>query len=638
MENYRNISNGRNSEKVTKIKPENKTAKPSSNKISKCIETNSLNHFESSSTKPKIISNDSQLIPMEIFATTNTDANFTYNTLLLYLWSSTDSEVLPSKVFDLPDIKGSMPIEKEPRGNSFDVDNRCNLKSNNFHYDVFDIKSMYSSERDHKVEELKDTDVTNNLPTIKSNISILDYFSITNNSESDVDRNDDTNSENKEIESIYSETLPEKALQATNSANGGYELLDDLLFRSFTIQPSTMMGRTLDDTGKLFLQYFQIEVSRLVTVGTQKTNYFLLTYFKMSEEPAISHSLAAWGGYYLLGAESNHQVQYHLKEGNKLIQQFLKSKRSLSKQDYFMLICFYLVQLGTNACTGEVSEWKIMFDNIRLIIEKFGGIKNLCEAFNYSNDIKFFLLTFGYHDIMSSNCALTGTAFPVEDYRAIHKQGAIDYGVDPLHGCNHEIYLLLGELMNLKVRVNDYQKQMDLYSSEDNFEKYEYTKLLKLNLVETKVKEISDRFADAKPNNYLLKLTGDDFELHLKVYDLYTLSSKMYCMTYIQQIPPVASDIQILVIKVLKLIKELRNTRMNIILCFPLLMCGISSVSAIDRMHMESVIVSLISAPIDNISKALIITKEAWKRNPQGNLIIDWADICDDFGWSFSPC
>lgn len=616
-----------------------KKSKKSPFKIKK-IDIDSSNHLDTTSpTKSSFLAN-SQLIPLDIFATP--EASFTYNTLARYLSTSTESITSPQ--FDLS--------EPHPTQRNINLDYNRDISKFNLHYDIFDIRSLSSFERNHKIEEVKD-DANGSqlsLSSIKSNMSISDFFCNDNNeieatyspnlspqplikNTPSVDENNDNN-DNKE--SIYCETLSPQSL-ITNSPASLDDLLDDLLFTSFTIQPSSMIGRSLDETGKLFLQYYQIEVCRFITVGAQKSNYFLLTYLKMSDEPAISHSLAAFGGYYLSGSVVNPQVKYHLQQGNKLIRQFLKSRVTLSKQDYLMLLCFYSVQLGANVCSGDVSQWKIMFDNIKSIIQKFGGVRRLLQEFNYSNDIKFFLHSFGYHDIMSSDSTLTGTVFPVEEYRVIQEDGTSDYGVDPLHGCNHAIYLLLGELMNLKIEIKNYNEQMELYSLENNTEMYQHTKLLKLKLIDTKVSEINSQFAEAKPNDYLLNLTGDDSEMHLKIYDLYTIAAKMYCLTYIQQIPPTGHQIQMLLTEGLKLFEELVNTKMNIILCFPLLMLGISSVGSIDRMHIESMFTSLMPIPINNIGRSLTITREAWKRNPHGDLIIDWADICEDFGWSLSP-
>lgn len=539
-----------------------------------------------------------------------------------------------------------------PRFNQQQFDNTTfNKLDPNLNFDLFDTKSTYSYERDSKGEELRISDNAHmTLPSIDSRISISDFFNVSNTGISDV--SDDDN-DVKIIE--YNESEPKirdmKIMELTDSDDDKIEdsysistittshpeeLLDDMLFRNFAIQPSRYSGITLDETGKMFLQYFQIEVSKLVTVGIQKSNYFLLTYLKMSDEPAISHSLAAWGGYYLSGSKVNEQVQFHLMQGQSYIKKFIRSKKNLTKRDYMILMCFYLIQLGMNVCSGETFEWKVMFDHVKDIIIKFGGINKMCREFGNSNDIKFFLKTFGYHDIMSSHGSIDGTTFQADDYRLMNR--AFEYEVDPLYGCNQEIYLILGELMNLKIEIKKYQSIMDLHLKQGNIDKYEYFKIAKLRLVENEAQKLYRKLEDAKPDNDLLKLTGEDFNLHLKIYELYALSAKMYCMAYIQQIPPNSAQVQLTLVKGLKLIKELSHTKMNIILCFPLLLCGMSSVGYIDRVNVEQVFLSLLSTPIDNLGKALTITKEAWKRNPHGNLIIDWADICDEFGWAFCPC
>jgi hypothetical protein len=416
--------------------------------------------------------------------------------------------------------------------------------------------------------------------------------------------------------------------------------MDEMIWPTPSLQPSLSPVPFLDPLGRSFINYFQSKVVNMVTVGMEKNNYLIHTYYKLMQQPAIAHALAAWGGYYVRGSVEDDQVKFHINQSLKCIKTFVTSKERFDQHDNLLLLSFYMILLAIRVCTGDVHNWKIMHNKAREVINNAGGIEKFCNDLNRSNDIKFLLSSFQYHDVMSSSCSKHGTVFSLDEYQKIfpEDEDVKLFGVDPLQGCNQQVYLLLGELMSIKARVYSTMDYLDVLVSEGARENYHSLKMANLRFIEEKLGSIEPTLVSLRPNTIQLDMTESEYILHEKVCQLYILVCRLYSTTYIKQIPPKSYEIQKLLVETIRYVDELIDTKMNIILCFPLLMCGISSVGKFDREMMEMRFIRLTPTPIANMNKALAITKEAWKRNPTGDFVIDWADICQEFNWEFSPC
>lgn len=87
-----------------------------------------------------------------------------------------------------------------------------------------------------------------------------------------------------------------------------------------------------------------------------------------------------------------------------------------------------------------------------MLIRSFGGLARVSEMFNHSNDIKWLISHFQFHDIVSSHALLRGTMYPIEEYQAVLPEDP-NYGIDPLQGIAAPVYYLIGEVGNLKVQL-----------------------------------------------------------------------------------------------------------------------------------------------------------------------------------------
>jgi len=416
--------------------------------------------------------------------------------------------------------------------------------------------------------------------------------------------------------------------------------MDEFLWSTPSVPPPLSPVPFLDPLGRSFINYFQSKVVNMVTVGMEKNNYLIHTYYKLMQQPAIAYALAAWGGYYLRGSADDDHVKFHLNQSLRCIKTFVSSRHTFDQHDNLLLLSFYMILLAIRVCTGDVHNWKVMHNKAREVIVNAGGIERFCNDLNRSNDIKFLLSSFQYHDVMSSSCSKHGTVFSLDEYQKIFPDDddVKLFGVDPLQGCNQQVYLLLGELMSIKAQVYSTLHYLDVLISEGARDNYHSLKMANMRFIEDKLSSIEPTLLSLRPNKIQLDMTESEYELHEMVCQLYILVCRLYSCTYIKQIPPKSYEIQRLLVETTRYVDELIDTKMNIILCFPLLMCGISSVGKFDREMMEMRFIRLAPTPIANMNKALAITKEAWKRNPNGDFVIDWADICQEFNWEFSPC
>lgn len=472
------------------------------------------------------------------------------------------------------------------------------------------------------------------------------------------------------------------------------------------ISPSSSFSLFLDEPGMVYLNFFENNVANMISISPRSSNYFLKTFFSTSiTNEIISNALAAWGAlFYSKNAELGI-VNHYFNKAKSLV-----NENPTDKYDYFITLTFYLISMGVQVCSGDTKNWYIIFNKCVALLKRYGGVVKFLHDFNYSNDCKFLIATFQFHDVMSSETLANGTTCSMNSYNDLFKINRVlesdNYGIDPYQGCIQPIYLLMGEIMNTYVDIkakskvlleklntfdildtsevdfptSDSRSQDDLVDSHRN-SSYELSNFASNNLnthdfstfessipniepqpsnkpsnnetsltldtlrlnhfknVDEKYFELKNKISCCNPIESQLQhlSTVEERNLHMKLFELYKITCEMYLLLYIRQTQPISTEIQNHLLNSFTLIEELSNSNLIGSLNMSLLICGISCCNRYDRMKLKRLIDFVYSKyRVGNVKRIRDIVEESWRRNLNGNICIDWLEICNDYGWKLS--
>lgn len=406
----------------------------------------------------------------------------------------------------------------------------------------------------------------------------------------------------------------------------------------------------LDSKGVSFVRHFESQVSNALTVSPSTSNYFSKTFLLLATvDESIGHAIASWGAFYV--HQYHHvDVQRHLFRAMSLVAERFPHGSKVSTYDYFTLLCFHLIVLGFYVCQGDVDQWWTCFQKCAELVQRAGGLRKLCMHLEYSNDIKFLVSNFFYHDVLSSHAFLHGPAFSLKDYQEVFEPGYYDnsYGIDPLQGCMNPVYMLLAEELEVRCAMRTRRERLESLLNEELgaeddpsvLQEFELMRTLYLEYCEMVIRQIEDQIADCLIDELLLeKCNDEEVRIHVQIFAVFKLFCKVYWVLFIKGTPPLANESQLLFIQLMDKIDSLIDTRMIVVLCLPLLGAGTLCYTTHDRRRMEDMFHKVINrCPIHNVHRAWVVVQEIWKRNPKGELCVDWADVCEDYGWQLCVC
>lgn len=427
------------------------------------------------------------------------------------------------------------------------------------------------------------------------------------------------------------ETTEKKALELT--------LLDE---------PTPVLNMYLDAGGLRLLGFYELNVTRILCISPDLSNYFLKTFFNLANyEESILHALAAWGGIFL--ENLTDQVRYHKDRASMVIHQHYISKKRLDKYDYFVILCYYLITIGSEICAGDTHNWYSLFVNALNLLRRYGLVQKFLLDFDYSNDVKWLISSFQFHDIMSLVTLRQGTTCEISLYIDLFAGDSVNYGIDPYQGCMQPLYLLLGEIMNTSVEFKSaretLQKKMDkvhhqLLAEEDTILELRAQRIAHYRKVVQKASELESRISLCQPNaQQLAMLPQNEVQHHLTLFKLYRNTCRLYLKLYIQQTQPQLSEVQHVLVESFALIDEIAELPLKGSLPMALLICGISCCTELDRVEMKNKFNRLFSVyRVGNVRRVWDVIEETWRLNPKGSVCIDWVAVCEDFGWKLSVC
>lgn len=408
------------------------------------------------------------------------------------------------------------------------------------------------------------------------------------------------------------------------------------------IEPSSTFSLFLDEQGQRHIEYFQSKVADLISVSPRAHNYFLKTFYTIAfSNEAILNALAAWGAFFnRSGGGMETARQYITRSRNSL------PKSPTSRFEYFISVSVYLIEMGIMVVAGDTSEWHSVFEQCSNLLRQYGGVAKFIRDNGFSNDSKFLISSFQFFDVMSLETLARGTKCSMNSYNSLFAIPSIyeitDYGIDPYQGCCQPIVLLFGEIMNVYVEYKaESRKFMDTAADidRDAFILRDSERLQYYHEVEEATKSLEIKIAECSPvRQHLESLPSiEEQQLHSALFDVYRLTCQIYLLLYLRLMQPRLHQIQKLLLCSFNLITKIIHTQVGICMNMALLICGILCCTQHDRDRVEGMFQSLYArVALGNVKRVWEVVREAWRRNPDFLVCIDWLDICNDFGWKLS--
>lgn len=420
-----------------------------------------------------------------------------------------------------------------------------------------------------------------------------------------------------------------------------YSYLQELLNQGMAKRDSELSSLAdLDTEGLVFFECYRTTYCNFVSIGLQLLNYFNKTFIWLGSRCAgVAYALTAWGGFYLELSKPKSDFtrpwSYMQRAAKSMYDEMGPDLKPKTKDQLLNIFGFYLIFIGIEVCTGDVRNWRGLMKQCKEIIESYGGPILLSNAFNDSNDIKWLLYNFCFHDILSSHTLTEGTTFPVSEYEAVVSPDA-SYGIDPLHGIVAPVYMIFAHIGNHKARLTRQWEEVERQLAVDAPDA-EYLREQYYEQVQRVSEEIEEKINTCKPNQTHLDLLKDspaDYDIHLRLFELYLYACRSQFATSIQKLPQCAISQQRILLKSLKLLDSLLLTQVRVALSLLILICGLLCCTKRDRTRMTLLFrMHSHQYQIGNLQRVEETVLEAWEMSPDGAVCLDWADLVRDKNW-----
>lgn len=142
----------------------------------------------------------------------------------------------------------------------------------------------------------------------------------------------------------------------------------------------------------------------------------------------------------------------------------------------------------------------------------------------------------------------------------------------------------------------------------------------------------------AKPDPRTLKMLQDDeLDWQVGLFELYQITAKLYLRQMVLRVAPLLLGTQLLLYDSLKCLLILIRLPVESSLCFPLFIAGINCVTKRDRALVKGWFdESYRRLRAGNIHRLLVIMEKVWRKNPEGDVVVDWFVIVKSMGWDLS--
>lgn len=376
--------------------------------------------------------------------------------------------------------------------------------------------------------------------------------------------------------------------------------------------------QTLDDEGILLLDYFKEEVVRAVTmVPEHLQNHFETTFMRAAQHSrAILELLTAWGALFLCGANSD-TFSRRLDNASHAYK-----PPTAHSADQFHELCYRTSLVGLRVCSGSTEEWYEDFQKCIATVRQFGGVASFLSKFSNLHEAKMLMSNVHYEDVTASVSLQHGTALPMEEYSVLFADDLdYTYGVDPLQGVIHPVFLLLGEIANSILQLR--QKRSTL----DRMRYYvEATACSRMYMEQIEQ-------CQPKPNQQCF-LNESDLDLHLSLFEAFRNTCKLNVLLYIVEMRPTLPEVQLLLLDTFKLLDVLIECPLRPTVASIMLMCGLVAVLEEDRVELlakfDRLMANYKAANVEHVRDLVL---KSWREQLH---TVEWFLLCEEMGWKLS--
>lgn len=396
--------------------------------------------------------------------------------------------------------------------------------------------------------------------------------------------------------------------------------------------PRALALAHLDQTGCLYMEHYQW-YCRFICIGPDLLNYFVKTFLKLAgEDEAIAYALSAWGGFMLerrRGEVASTDPWRYMQKAAQLMYTRLGSEmRARDRREFFSLFAFYLIFIAIEVWTGDVENWPGLFRLCAGLIKSAGGLQAVCGWFGGSNDIRWLLSNFQFHDLLSLRALTAGTEFDVESYLRVLSADAV-YGVDPLQGALGPVYNLMGEIGNAAVRLRAQWRSLATRLAADDAVT---ERTAHYEDVAAHMQYFDNELLQCVPDAAQLALLGAEKQrLQKELFALYVVVARMELNTAVGRVAASAAVQQGLLVRALLQIDVLLESPVRVLLLLALLVCGLASVHECDRSGVRRRLQRLLRGyEIGSLQRIRELIEEAWRTNA----LAQWGVFLHAKGWA----
>lgn len=406
------------------------------------------------------------------------------------------------------------------------------------------------------------------------------------------------------------------------------------------IEPSSPFSLVLDSELLLFFDHFLHDVVPTLSISPKThQNHFANTCVTVAtQDEGFVWLLAAWGAL-SLGGPTDAAFGRYLRRAHAYTEKKL-AQAALSDTEWFNLMFFYLQAAGIDICAGDTSSWYEQFKRCGDMFRRFGSTKSFLRKFNNSMEARWFVLNLQYHDVTSLVLPKYGTLLDMSEYSVVFEDdNDFSWGIDPLQGCMHPVFLLLGEIMNTNAELHRQRVETEeALNSMAMLEELSHKRMQRCIYASSRAADLMAKLHACEPkSNQQCFLPPEDLEDHLTLFEAFRNTCKLYILVYIQGMQIKAPEVQVILMDLFKLVDLLIASKLRVAISMVLLMCGLCSCYKADRDEISRKFDKLLQHyKVLNVGRVKHLVEQSWRVNPEGNMNIDWVDLCERIGWKLS--
>lgn len=371
-----------------------------------------------------------------------------------------------------------------------------------------------------------------------------------------------------------------------------------------------VLKQTYPDLGpeeiKLF-QYFRDKQSQLMSVST--LNHFRSVFLAMSLRfKPVLHGILAWASFHSGNEEMGKR---YLSESAKYLQDDEVVPRSKEE-----VLAVLLIMASAKICSGDVSDWRQYMLWAAKVIHQRGGLTSFME----SESVRWLLKNFAYKSIMMTSSLSAPTLFSSSDFEFIFSQSTAKLP-DSLCACCEPIFVTFAMINELSREIRVAPNDDDLCFS-----------------IQTKAYAIEQQVWKERPDpEILINLDSEELKLQVMLFEAFQQVAVLHLYQSVLRLNSSCVLIRCGHHHLLKFLTPLLTTQVEGCLIFPLFIAGICCADAGRRewiLELFAAMSKRISA--GNVQRVESLMKEVWLHDENGNKYVDWNEIADNKGLTFS--